>query len=118
MANLYPAEPHSRQQNVMETRSYLVKKFAKRLISNVRALFAHSAPWCIWISYANTLVPLRVKYTSRYKRDKLAFKLYAAGKQFSSDWFTNNIPYWLGAIEHTNNQHKIINALEIGSWEG
>ena len=37
---------------------------------------------------------------------------------FSTDWFSGNIPQWTLIFEKYFKKNKLINSLEIGSWEG
>ena len=55
------------------------------------------------------------KYTNKMKK----FRFLKNNLKLNADWFSQNIPTWLRAIDQTDLREKnSINYLEIGSWQG
>ncbi|MEY3109364.1 MAG: hypothetical protein RJB43_195 [Verrucomicrobiota bacterium] len=47
-----------------------------------------------------------------------ALRKFARDNGFKQDWFTANVPYWLGILQEQGLTERPIRALEIGSFEG
>lgn len=52
----------------------------------------------------------------KYKKEKKVFSFFIKEKNFSNDWFTENIPVWLSILKWIKEEK--IDCLEIGSYEG
>ena len=53
-----------------------------------------------------------------YRKNVLEFDEKIKKLHLSSNWFSQNIPFWLSVFEKLNIDKNIqLNCLEIGSWE-
>jgi predicted O-methyltransferase YrrM len=58
-------------------------------------------------------------YIEHYSNDQERFRELAKSLQFSDDWFTHNIPFWLSVFdEYGFRTRGELDVLEIGSWQG
>ena len=90
----------------------------KNLFYGVRFLIKTHAPLAVVLTYISDKI-LERESISRYRTAQSDFKASLSSFSFSSDWFSEKIPFWLLTFDEYNFQTKPkIKALEIGSWEG
>lgn len=96
---------------------YYTYRYLQSRWSKLLWLYKTEAPFSVYKSDYIT-------YLQRWHIKKLApkvdeFKKRLNEKQFSTDWFSPNIPQWILAFQKTDTDFsKPIKALEIGSFEG
>ena len=58
----------------------------------------------------------KIIFFNKYKNEKKIFNFYIKEKNFSHNWFSENIPVWVSILKSIKEDK--INCLEIGSYEG
>lgn len=95
-------------------------KFSKILvimIANSLYLIKTRAPANLFGAlYTNILERRRLR--KLYENQIEAFASKRSKLKISTDWFSDNIPFWLFIFDKFEFSKKNIKALEIGSWEG
>ena len=62
---------------------------------------------------------LKEKNLQLYVKDHDDFKKFISNLNFTTDWFTCNIPYWISIFNKLNiDRKKKLKCLEIGSFQG
>lgn len=89
---------------------------AKNILSNLLYMYRTQAPWRVYSAYLRGLFGHGARL--RYQPAREAFSARMSRGQFSNDWFTTRIPYWLEIFARHNLPATVKDALEIGSWEG
>ena len=71
----------------------------------------------IFYFYRNKLeVQNNIKLYAKYNED---FKKFISNLNFTTDWFTDKIPYWIAIFNKLNiDRKKKLKCLEIGSFQG
>jgi SAM-dependent methyltransferase len=87
------------------------------LISKTAFLFKTRAPLNLWFAFAQSQVSNR-GLKRKYKKATEAFKDKKRSLRVTTDWFTDNVPYWMSLIDEYEYGERSIKVLEIGSWEG
>ena len=90
--------------------------FVVTILRNLFFLFSTSAPFVVYKAYFKNIVRRNAIEKLRTSTNEFQ-KLIQVGN-FSSDYFSVNIPYWLMLFKKCSINEKNIKALEIGSWEG
>lgn len=90
----------------------------KVFLQNIWYLLICSAPFAVFRAFTFNYLIARKKVRSKFSVKLLEFRKLCASKNFSNDWFSGNIPYWLDIFKKHNFYGKKTNILEIGSWEG
>jgi hypothetical protein len=97
---------------------YKIKKFIYSLISNIIYLNKNFASFKILLLY------IKFRFTKRYilrdySEEHSSFRDHIKTLGHSTDWFSDNIPFWLYAFDLINvNEKSKLKVLEVGSWEG
>jgi predicted O-methyltransferase YrrM len=74
-------------------------------------LFITNSPIVIFLVYFKTFLFAKILFN---KKDSKKI----TNKNFSTDWFAGNIPYWESIFDRFQMSNRNLNCLEIGSWEG
>ncbi|MEI7872110.1 MAG: class I SAM-dependent methyltransferase [Alphaproteobacteria bacterium] len=86
-------------------------------LSNFVHLFRTSAPLAVPLHYASTLARY-FQIKKRYRAEENDFREAMKAGRFSTDWFSQKIPFWLHTFQSLDLFRKDLDILEIGSWEG
>lgn len=90
----------------------------KVFLKNILFLIVCYAPLSVllnfWINYLITRKVVKKSYFDKME----AYKSMFQALNFSNDWFSGNIPYWLNIFKRHDFYNRKLDILEIGSWEG
>jgi predicted O-methyltransferase YrrM len=91
-------------------------------LSTLSYLRRTSAPAACLAAFVRTVVRRKTRSGrtkwQRFREMQRAFRGELPAYQFSKDWFTGKIPYWLDGFDRCGMRGGPIEVLEIGSWEG
>lgn len=91
-------------------------------LSTLHYLHRSSAPAGCLLAFMSTVCRRKTSNGRarwiRFREKQQDFRSSLSGYQFSKDWFTGKIPYWLDAFERSGMEGGDLRVLEIGSWEG
>ena len=90
----------------------------KVFLKNIYFLFICYAPGAVFGEFIFNYIIGRKRVKYKFSPQLRNFKKLCSSKNFSNDWFSGNIPYWLEIFNNHNFYEKKANILEIGSWEG
>jgi predicted O-methyltransferase YrrM len=91
-------------------------------LSTLSYLRKSSAPSGCLLAYVRTVLHRKSEVGRRRwdnsRAAQRAFRERLPNYDFSKDWFTGKIPFWLDAFERSGLVGRDVEVLEIGSWEG
>lgn len=97
---------------------HLVRR-ARYVIKDCFYLYKTSAPFIVYKSYLKGKKNNVKKHLERkYQKEVSNFCNFIKTANFTTDWFSHRLPFWVNLFESYDFQSKEIRALEIGSWEG
>lgn len=76
------------------------------------------APLSVFFNFSINYLITRKVIKKNYKEKTEAYKSLFKKLDFSNDWFSGNIPYWLNIFNKHSFYSRKLDILEIGSWEG
>lgn len=94
-------------------------KFWTWRLSQISYLLRSGAPLNLIKSYIFSIFKNKSYLTPANLNQKIIFKNKLNSLNISSDWFSENIPFWIAIFDEYSLWHKEnLQILEIGSWEG
>lgn len=90
----------------------------KVFIKNFIFLISCYAPFYVLYKFSIHYLFTRKIVKKRYEEKTQTYKSLFNSLNFSNDWFSGNIPYWLSIFDKYSFYNRKLNILEIGSWEG
>ena len=97
--------------------------YIKKISKNIKILLfliRAGTPLSVWVGLLKGLLSKNKKKLVNFYNSQLQeYQQLTAPFRFTSDWFSGNIPFWLGTFDEVNFQNQnTIRGLEIGCWEG
>lgn len=118
MTTKYMKSKKARLENLLRIITlYTTYKFLRYHYKHLKLIWLTYGSIDVFTHYLKNIQKNR-KIENKYKAKKIKFRSNLQTLHLSTDWFTENIPYWLSLFDEYDLEHKEINALEIGSWEG
>lgn len=90
----------------------------KVFLKNIFFLVICYAPLSVFYRFSINYLITRKVIKKMYKEKTETYKSSFKKLNFSNDWFSGNIPYWLNIFNKQSFYNRKLDILEIGSWEG